>query len=50
MAEFELDESNQQAKVSAEVVMSQLVDSLVKHYLITRADARKIIREVLMEL
>ena len=37
-------------KESATVVVSQLVEQLVKHYRISRADARTTIREVLMEL
>lgn len=35
---------------SARLVMSQLVEQLVKHYKISRAEARMTIREVLMEL
>ena len=37
-------------KESATVVVSQLVEQLVKHYRISRAEARMTIREVLMEL
>ena len=37
-------------KESATVVVSQLVEQLVKYYKISRAEARMTIREVLMEL
>ena len=37
-------------KESAIVVVSQLVEQLVKYYKISRAEARMTIREVLMEL
>jgi polyhydroxyalkanoate synthesis regulator phasin len=39
-----------QAKESAAVVISQLIDQLVKHYKITKSEARMTIREVIMEL
>jgi polyhydroxyalkanoate synthesis regulator phasin len=39
-----------QAKDSAAMVLSQLVEQLVKHYKISKSEARMTIREVLMEL